>query len=58
MTYLLIGGGIFIACICAAGAVVVLTLAALTSSHPVPTPECEDGPAAGDAAGPTNSPTP
>lgn len=29
-------------------------LRALTSSHPVLTPECEDGPAAGDAAGPTN----
>lgn len=56
MIYLLIGGGIFVACLCASGAAVVLVLAAITSSHPVLTPECEEDPAAGDAAGSTNFP--
>ncbi|MFF0546903.1 hypothetical protein ACFYTF_29110 [Nocardia thailandica] len=54
MIALLILGGLFIGCICVAGAAVITLLAAYTSSGPVLTPELEEGPAAGDAAGLTN----
>lgn len=58
MTTFAMYGAIAVACWIVASVVVVWATArilrALTSSHPVLTPECEDGPAAGDAAGPTN----
>ncbi|MGS2805381.1 hypothetical protein [Nocardia sp. MW-W600-9] len=60
MTTFAMYGAIGVACVIVAAVVVTFTFAlvahAITSSHPVLTPECEEDPAAGDAAGSTNFP--